>query len=317
MRYLSEPTCKPHTFGIVIPTKNRRDDLLRAVGSVLQQSRPADELIVVDQSSNEAAREAIETLLAEYQPLPFSVHYLRNTQLNGLTVAKNFAIDNSTSAFLLFIDDDIILEPNFLALLEVIYEQHDLDGVGGITFQPSEKGPLYHWVSLAFRLGPFRDDRLRLSQLKSPPDGIYPTWLLSGGLSCYKRSVFDRLRFNEALTGASPVEDVDFCSRALSKGLRFALIPKARALHNLSPSTRLSLRDFYSAKAQVHALYFTKYVKKNFPNYLAYWWVNIGLLLDALYKSLIVRQLCPLIGVLTAWQNLADGINDQDMLAAR
>lgn len=305
------------TFGVIIPTKNRRDDLLRAVGSVLKQSRPADELIVVDQGSSEVPREAVESLLAEQQPLPFSVHYLRNTQLNGLTAAKNFAVDRSDSALLLFIDDDIILEPDFLALLEAAYQQHDLDGMGGITLQPSERGLLHHWVSLAFRLGPFRDDRLRLSQLKSPPDGIYPTWLLSGGLSCYKRSVFDRLRFNDALTGASPIEDVDFCSRAISEGLRFALVPKARALHNLSPATRLKLRDFYNAKAQVYALYFSKYVKKNLPNYLAYWWVNTGLLLDAVYRSLIERQPSPLIGVVAGWRSLAGGITDQNMMAAR
>jgi GT2 family glycosyltransferase len=305
------------TFGVIIPTKNRRDDLLRAVGSVLKQSRPADELIVVDQSSSESIRESVESLLAEHQPLPFSVRYLCNAQLNGLTAAKNFAIDNSTSEQLLFIDDDIILEPDFLLLLENAYRQNDLDGVGGIPLLPSEKSPWHYWASLAFRLGPFRDDRLRLSQLKSPPDGIYPTWLLSGGLSCYKRSVFDRIRFNEALTGASPIEDVDFCSRAIAKGLRFALVPKARALHNLSPATRLRLQDFYNAKAQVYALYFSKYVEKNLLNHLAYWWVNIGLLLDAVYRSLMERQLSPLIGVVAGWQSLAGGITDHDMMAAQ
>lgn len=297
----------------MIPTKNRPEDLARAIGSVLRQNYSASELIIVDQSSTDHPHKTVQPLLNSAPQL--KVRYLRNPELSGLTAAKNFAIKVATGEILLFIDDDVILHPTFLESIQEAYQQADLDGVGGVFEADPNRSRIYGLISLFFRRGPFRDDRLRLQQKRVRAKSLHPTWLLSGGLSSFKRRVFDKVLFNEALIGASPVEDVDFFSRA--RGYKFALAPAARAVHNVSTVMRLKPKDFYTAKCQVYALYFQNYVDKNPTNYMAYAWVSIGLLLDAVAKSAVSRNLGPVSGVLKGWREVVKRIREADILSAR
>ncbi|RKS80304.1 glycosyl transferase family 2 [Motilibacter peucedani] len=52
------------TVGVVIPTYERVDETERAVRSVLEQTRPADQVVVVDDGSSSATVEALEIRLA-------------------------------------------------------------------------------------------------------------------------------------------------------------------------------------------------------------------------------------------------------------
>jgi len=96
-------------------------------------------------------------------------------------------------------------------------------------------------MTLAKR-GDLHARRLALSFMQDKD--VVPTWLLSGGLSSLKKEVFEKVTFNEKLKGACPIEDVDFYSEA-SKHFRFALAPKAQALHNMSPVSRDNIKKIY------------------------------------------------------------------------
>lgn len=299
---------------VVIPTKNRREDLLRAIASILSQTSPPLELIVVDQSGNEDSRTAAEAMLAGRPDI--SVTYLRRPDLGGLTAAKNVAVDVAKSEALLFIDDDVILDPNFLAEIARAYEIGGLDGVGGV-FHPDEmRGRWQQRFAELFRAGPFRDDRLVLQYASGERPALHPTWLLSGGLSSCRSYVFERFRFNEALRGASHMEDIDFYSRA-STVFKFALAPRARAIHNVSPNVRLSLADSYTSKCQLYALFYAKYVRKTRMNYMAYAWLRTGLVSDALARSIRTGSIGPIVGVARGWRAVARGVRDDQVLGAR
>ena len=49
------------SVSVIIPTYNRRDMVLRALDSVLQQTRLADEVNVIDDGSDDGTADAIET----------------------------------------------------------------------------------------------------------------------------------------------------------------------------------------------------------------------------------------------------------------
>ena len=142
-------------IAVAIPTKNRLDDLIRAIESVKKQTCQPHELIIVDQSVTGIARAHIDDLLRDYPDI--KLKYILNQGLTGLTAAKNLAIRSSASDILLFIDDDIILDENFLWEITRVYERYpELDGVGGVVTAPSHKtSALRRRIAVFFQVGPF------------------------------------------------------------------------------------------------------------------------------------------------------------------
>lgn len=89
---------KRASVAVVIPTYNRAHLLERAIGSVLEQSRPADEIVVIDDgSTDETSR-----LVGEKFP---TVRYL-NQPNRGVSAARNLGISETESEWIAFLDSD-------------------------------------------------------------------------------------------------------------------------------------------------------------------------------------------------------------------
>lgn len=88
---------------VIIPTYNRAVDCRRAVESVLAQSHREVEVIVVDDGSEDATREAIEGLDSR-------VVYLRQENA-GVVAARNRGLAASQGAFIAFLDSDDLFLP--------------------------------------------------------------------------------------------------------------------------------------------------------------------------------------------------------------
>jgi glycosyltransferase involved in cell wall biosynthesis len=85
-------------IALVIPTYNRRDWLIEALQSALDQEMPADEIVVVDDGSNDGTREAMQRFDAP-------VRYLEQTR-QGAAAAKNLGVAQSESEWVQFLDSD-------------------------------------------------------------------------------------------------------------------------------------------------------------------------------------------------------------------
>ncbi|MBC6992806.1 glycosyltransferase [Neolewinella lacunae] len=97
-------------FSIVIPTHNRAAQLPAAIQSVLDQSYPHWELIVVDDGSTDGTASTV----AAFTDPRIRYHYQENRQLNG---ARNSGVGLARGEFLGFLDDDDLLQPGHLAVL--------------------------------------------------------------------------------------------------------------------------------------------------------------------------------------------------------
>ena len=102
------------TISAVIPTFDRPDLLVKAVASVLGQSSPADEVIVVDNGTT-----AIPDGL-----LPASVQVLRIAPRAGVSAARNAGASAATSEFVAFLDDDDRWELTYLAEVRTAIAGH-------------------------------------------------------------------------------------------------------------------------------------------------------------------------------------------------
>ena len=143
---------------VVIPTKNRRTDLLTAFRSLLRQTVLPIQVVVVDQSPDDSALQCLKAELTALERV--RLEYVYDPSLNGAAAARNRAMDLATGDIWLFVDDDVVLEPDFVEKLLVVYrEEPKIAGVSGvITNYPRPSVWFRAWNKLFMR-GPFRDER--------------------------------------------------------------------------------------------------------------------------------------------------------------
>ena len=103
------PLSPPASISVVIPTMNRAEVLLDTLGDLNVQDFADFEVIVVDQS--DTPNEAAKAIMAAF---PVPARYLHVTHFRGLPEARNFGFRCATNNIVLYIDDDIRCEPNFL-----------------------------------------------------------------------------------------------------------------------------------------------------------------------------------------------------------
>jgi glycosyltransferase involved in cell wall biosynthesis len=109
------------SVSIIIATYNRAEWLPAAIDSLLQQTRPPDEIIVVDDGSTDDT----QRVLATYAP---SVTVI--TQANmGLSGARNSGIRAATGDLLAFLDSDDTLPPHSIDHRARVLEAHPEFGV--------------------------------------------------------------------------------------------------------------------------------------------------------------------------------------------
>lgn len=100
------------TITAILPVYNGRRFLRSAVQSVIDQTVPPFELIVVDDGSTDGSLEEIESLT----DLPFPIHILRQAN-RGQSAARNLAAKQAQGEYLAFLDQDDRWDPRHLELL--------------------------------------------------------------------------------------------------------------------------------------------------------------------------------------------------------
>jgi GT2 family glycosyltransferase len=295
------------SVSVIIPTKDRPDDLEVAVRSLLRQSVLPRELIIVDQSRDAKSRQRVEREFAGSPPQlrhHTKLVYLHDTSIRGGAIARNRAMDAAQGDLWVFLDDDVELEPDFIQeLLDTYHRYPQVDGVSGIiTNYPLPPWPFRIW-SWTFIRGPFRDERQPIYWNADLLRGSDPVAVsrLGGGVMSFRAAPIRGLRFDENLQGVSDGEDVDFCAR-LRPGAVLLIAPRARLVHHQSPMGRSkthALRRFSRANCYLYQ----KHWRKGTFHRLFFMWLCVGLGLAASIASL--RR-----GSLDPWRALAQGMRE-------
>ena len=226
------------TFSIVIPTKNRPKRLIAVFESILNQKKIPNQIIIIDQSDDDKVNKSIFFKLIK--KLKLILNYIHDKKINGLVEAKHMSISINTCNYITFLDDDIILEKNYLYEIENSLKKFpDMIGLNGLI-KNYPKGSLTK--RLIFRIthfGIFRDNRMSvISSIK--PNSINPKKVdvLSGGLSTWRRDVLDSVPF-DIKNGFHAYEDKEFSMRVSKKFSKcFFIIPQAKLNHYHSEVNR-------------------------------------------------------------------------------
>jgi glycosyltransferase involved in cell wall biosynthesis len=130
-------------ISVVIPTFNRAAVVGQAIASVLAQSRPADEIIVVDDGSTDGTGAVLSSFGERIR-----VVAQRN---GGVSAARNAGIGMATGDWLTFLDSDDGWLPNRLAVLARDLATPPCDDVGVHVADVMLEGPGYAEPLLTMR----------------------------------------------------------------------------------------------------------------------------------------------------------------------
>lgn len=218
------------SVSVVIATRNRREPLRECLESLAAQTRPPSEVILVDASDAAAAE-----FRDPPRELPFRVVRL-HAAAPSAAKQRNQGIDAATGDIVVFLDDDVVLEPQYLAeLIRVLDEDptHRIGGVSGTivnqTYAPPSR---LNRAALRVCLGPTDGDLA--GRLAGPAVNFLPAdgadrvqrveWLNTTGVA-YRREALQTRRFPE-FDGYSVMEDVHLSA---SVGREYALMNTTRA----------------------------------------------------------------------------------------
>jgi len=204
---------------VIIPAFNAGRFLGEAIDSVLGQSRPPFELIVVDDGSTDATAS-----VARRSP---AVRYIAQPH-GGIAAARNRGVSSATGNCLAFLDADDRWTPGKLeAQLAAVEADPELDVLLGHCVEVRQS----EWAA-------------RLER-PVPPDGGVPGYL--AGACLIRRAAFERVGPFEATLRAG--EFIDWFLRARARGLRIRMLPGVvlwRRLHdaNHGVTERASYSDY-------------------------------------------------------------------------
>ncbi len=207
---------------IAIPTYGRDEVLVDTIRSCLEQVEPAGELIVLDQTPQHDA--AVEQLLSQWHTAG-TIRWERLTRASQ-PAAMNRALEIATKPLVLFLDDDIVAAPGFIAAHAAAHHSEELWVVVGQIIQP--------WQEPADVAPPPVKPGSLKADLEFPFHSVTPLPLqnvMSGHMSVRRDRALEIGGFDENFHGAAYRFDTEFGRRALHHGGKIVFEPKASIRH--------------------------------------------------------------------------------------
>jgi GT2 family glycosyltransferase len=269
----SEPA--PTAQGIVvICTRNRPDDLEKALAAV-DATAPGLEVLVADSSGPEHAARVTQTV--ERHPGTSLL-----TCSPGLARQRNAALTwlsqhRPATPYVYFIDDDTEVLPGYFHAVDATFQARpDVAGVGGVVLNhPRPRHVGAKSVFLLYGRTPgrvLRSGRLTIGHYAG--DEAADPQCLPGCAMSYRLDQVRGRRFDERLEGYSFGEDLYF-SFELSSEHPLAIAREAQVLHHFSPANRLSRTTLAADKVRLLHRFVREHREQGLRTW-AFWWSVFG-----------------------------------------
>lgn len=197
---------------VAILTWNRRQHVVKAINSVLNQSYHSVEIVVVDSASTDGTGEIIRKQFPD-------VKYIRLHRNLGCPEGRNVALANCNGDIIYALDDDGWLAADTLQICVDRFRKHPRAGV------------------IACRiLAPAED------QKTDEPDALH--YVFSGGAAAIRREVLERVGYYPS-DFFRQAEEGDLALRILDADYEILQCPKAVMFHESSPINRNDKLFFY------------------------------------------------------------------------
>ena len=300
-------------ISVVIPTKNRFHDIIKCIESILVQTLLPDEIVIVDASDTRKLNSKIK----EFKSMKTKFVYIHTKA--GMTYQWNIGVKNSCGDIVFILDDDTILDKDFIKEIINIFEKDKEKTIGGIcgdviTIKNQNHSIIYSILATIYRpigitlaniffLCKQGNGKFRLSGFSTCLYGtnkIANVECLPGGLTAYRREVFEEFTFDENIRFMA---DAEFSYR-VSRKYQNVYTPYAKIVHIVSPVAREN--PYLRRKMLIQSYYY--HFKKNLPQTFKHKF--------AFYMSIIGLFVMEIIGMIVHLRNadrlrgLKDGLWD-------
>lgn len=285
-----------HRLALLIPTRNRRQELKRLLDSLRKQTRPADYLLLID-----GGEEHVDDYVGLYPELP--LHYLP-VYPPGLTKQRNAGLAHLPSGFTLigFLDDDLELLPNALENMLRFWETAAADVVGASFNILNNEAHQDNAITRFFGVSSPQGGCVLPSGFNTilfPVERDTQTQWLSGGATVWRADLFKDHQFEQLYPGYGHFDDLDF-SFSLGKARRLMVLKEAQVYHYSPPIKPGRMRAF----GLMDTIFRYRFVKKYHLSTSAYVWATLGQNAGNLVKGLVRADRSRLDKAWGVWQGL-------------
>ena len=198
------------TVGVVVPTHNRKELLVRTLESLEKQARTPDAVVVVADGCSDGTEDLLRSR--------GGVAVLTTPGL-GAAGARNAGWRSLDVDVVAFIDDDCVAEPGWLQALASGFDTGEVALVQGRTLPDGDPGPYDRTLQVLTETGLYESCNI-----------------------AYRRDVLEqvggmRVEFAERFGGRPFGEDTDLAWRVLGAGWRSAFVDEAVVRHAVFPGT--------------------------------------------------------------------------------
>ena len=216
-------------YSVIVPVYNRPDEVDELLQSLMQQTYTDFEVIIVEDGSAVPCKDVVDKYAAS-----MNIRYYSKSN-SGPGQSRNYGAERSHGEYLIILDSDCILPPDYFKAVEGELTNEPADAFGGPdraheSFTDTQKAINYSMTSF-FTTGGIRGGKKKM-------DKFYPRSFNMG----------IRAEVYKALGGFSDMrfgEDIDFSIRIFKGGYSCRLFPGAWVWHK----RRTDMRKFFK---QVH-----------------------------------------------------------------
>lgn len=261
-------------ISVVIPTKDRIQEICLCMDSISKQSILPNEVIVIDSGENSR----LDFILKEKIPTLASLVKILRVKAS-LTEARNIGVRYCSGEIVFFFDDDVVLDRDYIKQVMGVF-MNDREGkIGGAMGNIANvKRDVTSLSAIMRRLlfwDHFGTGRFLPSGLPTYVHGCGKTTqteFLSGCMSAYRRKVLGEFAFDNnlgRLGGYCYLEDADMSYRA-SRKYALTYTPLAKLEHRPSAESKVDLRNRTKQLVFNHFYLFKKNMPKRLSNIFSF-----------------------------------------------
>ncbi len=213
-------------FSLIVPVFNRPDEVMELLTSLEKQTNKDFELIIVEDGSTIDCKKVVEDFS---EKLDIKYFYKKNEKP---AIARNYGVARASGEYVVFVDSDVIVPPEYFEKVEKYLSQEDIDAYGG----PDAASPDFSAIqkAISYSMTSF----LTTGNIRGGEKiaKFYPRSFNMG----IKKTVFEEIG-GFPVTRMHPGEDMVFAIEIIERGYKTRLFKDAFVYHK----RRNTLKSFF------------------------------------------------------------------------